>query len=152
MSVISTIDDLNYPEKTTAYYIVNAPYVFSACWKVCFFSIHVCQTDDVDSSLLNILHLGANLKLYLWQVVRPLLQERTRNKVQVLPGSGKDELLKVWKLLTTLISGQFLLLHKCTGNRFEKLSFSVHDVCLHVDTAHFIQSVISYLICLTFIS
>ncbi|KAI8557447.1 hypothetical protein RHMOL_Rhmol04G0011700 [Rhododendron molle] len=61
LSVISTIDDLNYPEKTTAYYIVNAPYVFSACWKV----------------------------------VRPLLQERTRNKVQVLPGSGKDELLKI---------------------------------------------------------
>ncbi|KAH7843227.1 hypothetical protein Vadar_014118 [Vaccinium darrowii] len=61
LSVISTIDDLNYPEKTTTYYIVNAPYVFSACWKV----------------------------------VRPLLQERTRNKVQVLSGSGKDELLKI---------------------------------------------------------
>lgn len=111
---------------------------------------HSCLSDR--GRLLNILHLGVNLKLYLWQVVRPLLQERTRNKVQVLPGSGKDELLKVWKLLATLISGQFLLLHKCTGNRFEKLSFSVHDVCLHVDTAHFIQSVISYLICLTFIS
>lgn len=61
LSVISTIDDLNYPEKTQTYYIVNAPYIFSACWKV----------------------------------VRPLLQERTRRKVQVLSGSGKDELLKI---------------------------------------------------------
>lgn len=35
LTVISTIDDLNYPEKTDTYYIVNAPYIFSACWKVC---------------------------------------------------------------------------------------------------------------------
>lgn len=34
LSVISTIDDLNYPEKTDTYYIVNAPYIFSSCWKV----------------------------------------------------------------------------------------------------------------------
>lgn len=34
LTVITTIDDLNYPEKTLTYYIVNAPYVFSACWKV----------------------------------------------------------------------------------------------------------------------
>ncbi|KAL3821141.1 hypothetical protein ACJIZ3_007046 [Penstemon smallii] len=61
LSVISTIDDLNYPEKTENYYIVNAPYIFSACWKV----------------------------------VRPLLQERTRKKVQVLSGSGRDDLLKI---------------------------------------------------------
>ncbi|RAL49117.1 unnamed protein product [Cuscuta campestris] len=58
---ISTIDDLNYPEKTETYYIVNAPYIFSSCWKV----------------------------------VRPLLKERTRKKVQVLSGSGRDELLKI---------------------------------------------------------
>ncbi|XP_047171354.1 phosphatidylinositol/phosphatidylcholine transfer protein SFH9-like isoform X2 [Vigna umbellata] len=61
LTAISTIDDLNYPEKTDTYYIVNAPYVFSACWKV----------------------------------VKPLLQERTRRKIQVLQGSGKEELLKV---------------------------------------------------------
>ncbi|CAH9107785.1 unnamed protein product [Cuscuta epithymum] len=61
LTVISTIDDLNYPEKTETYYIVNAPYIFSACWKV----------------------------------VRPLLQERTRKKVQVLSGSGRDDLLKI---------------------------------------------------------
>ncbi|GMH24382.1 hypothetical protein Nepgr_026225 [Nepenthes gracilis] len=61
LSVISTIDDLNYPEKTETYYVVNAPYVFSACWKV----------------------------------VKPLLQERTRRKIQVLQGCGRDELLKV---------------------------------------------------------
>ncbi|PIN02715.1 Phosphatidylinositol transfer protein SEC14 [Handroanthus impetiginosus] len=61
LSVISTIDDLNYPEKTETYYIVNAPYIFSACWKV----------------------------------VKPLLQERTRKKVQVLAGSGRDDLLKI---------------------------------------------------------
>ncbi|PHU12909.1 hypothetical protein BC332_19839 [Capsicum chinense] len=61
LTAISTIDDLNYPEKTETYYIVNAPYIFSACWKV----------------------------------VRPLLQERTKKKIQVLSGSGKDELLKI---------------------------------------------------------
>ncbi|XP_058115316.1 phosphatidylinositol/phosphatidylcholine transfer protein SFH1-like [Magnolia sinica] len=61
LTIISTIDDLNYPEKTETYYIVNAPYIFSACWKV----------------------------------VKPLLQERTRRKVQVLQGCGRDELLKV---------------------------------------------------------
>ncbi|KAI3786514.1 hypothetical protein L1987_40254 [Smallanthus sonchifolius] len=61
LTVISSIDDLNYPEKTDTYYIVNAPYIFSACWKV----------------------------------VRPLLQERTRKKVQVLSGCGKEELLKI---------------------------------------------------------
>ncbi|KAK6947108.1 CRAL-TRIO lipid binding domain, partial [Dillenia turbinata] len=61
LTVISTIDDLNYPEKTDTYYIVNAPYVFSACWKV----------------------------------VKPLLQERTRRKIQVLQGNGRDELLKI---------------------------------------------------------
>ncbi|KAK0598129.1 hypothetical protein LWI29_031929 [Acer saccharum] len=61
LTIISTIDDLNYPEKTNAYYIVNVPYIFSACWKV----------------------------------VKPLLQERTRKKIQVLQGSGRDELLKI---------------------------------------------------------
>ncbi|KAJ0989704.1 hypothetical protein J5N97_008060 [Dioscorea zingiberensis] len=61
LTIISTVDDLNYPEKTDVYYIVNAPYIFSACWRV----------------------------------VRPLLQERTRKKVQVLHGSGRDELLKI---------------------------------------------------------
>ncbi|PON86301.1 CRAL-TRIO lipid binding domain containing protein [Trema orientale] len=58
---MSTIDDLNYPEKTDTYYIVNVPYIFSACWKV----------------------------------VKPLLQERTRRKIQVLQGCGRDELLKI---------------------------------------------------------
>ncbi|PSS32832.1 Phosphatidylinositol/phosphatidylcholine transfer protein [Actinidia chinensis var. chinensis] len=61
LTIISTIDDLNYPEKTLTYYIVNAPYVFSACWKI----------------------------------VKPLLHERTRTKVQVLAGCGRDDLLKV---------------------------------------------------------
>ncbi|XP_022977705.1 SEC14 cytosolic factor-like isoform X1 [Cucurbita maxima] len=61
LTILSTIDDLNYPERTTAYYIVNVPYVFSSCWKV----------------------------------VKPLLHERTRKKVQVLPGCGRDELLKI---------------------------------------------------------
>ncbi|XP_014634936.1 uncharacterized protein [Glycine max] len=61
LTAISTIDDLNYPEKTDTYYIVNVPYVFSACWKV----------------------------------VKPLLQERTWRKIQVLQGCGKEELLKV---------------------------------------------------------
>ncbi|XP_057416616.1 phosphatidylinositol/phosphatidylcholine transfer protein SFH9-like [Lotus japonicus] len=61
LTIISSIDDLNYPEKTHTYFVVNAPYIFSACWKV----------------------------------VKPLLQERTRRKMQVLPGCGRDELLKI---------------------------------------------------------
>lgn len=61
LTIISTVDDLNYPEKTDVYYIVNAPYIFSACWKV----------------------------------VKPLLQERTKRKVQVLEGCGREELLQV---------------------------------------------------------
>ncbi|XP_006657119.1 phosphatidylinositol/phosphatidylcholine transfer protein SFH2-like [Oryza brachyantha] len=61
LTAISTVDDLNYPEKTETYYIVNAPYIFSACWKV----------------------------------VKPLLQERTRKKVHVLHGCGREELLKI---------------------------------------------------------
>ncbi|GKV37376.1 hypothetical protein SLEP1_g45414 [Rubroshorea leprosula] len=61
LTKITAIDDLNYPEKTETYYIVNAPYIFSACWKV----------------------------------VKPLLQERTKKKIQVLQGCGRDELLKV---------------------------------------------------------
>ncbi|XP_062178754.1 phosphatidylinositol/phosphatidylcholine transfer protein SFH9-like isoform X2 [Phragmites australis] len=61
VTAISTVDDLNYPEKTETYYIVNAPYIYSACWKV----------------------------------VKPLLQERTRKKVHVLSGCGRDELLKI---------------------------------------------------------
>lgn len=74
LTVISSIDDLNYPEKSDAYYIVNAPYIFSACWKV----------------------------------VRPLLQERTRKKVQVLSGCGKDELLKImdYESLPHFVRGQ----------------------------------------------
>ncbi|WOL17497.1 phosphatidylinositol/phosphatidylcholine transfer protein SFH11-like [Canna indica] len=61
LTMMSTVDDLNYPEKTLTYYVVNAPYVFSACWKV----------------------------------VKPLLQERTKIKIQVLQGCGRDELLKI---------------------------------------------------------
>ncbi|WCJ33121.1 Sec14p-like phosphatidylinositol transfer family protein [Euphorbia peplus] len=61
LTTISAVDDLNYPEKTETYYIANAPYIFSACWKV----------------------------------VKPLLQERTRRKIQVLQGCGTDELLKI---------------------------------------------------------
>lgn len=61
LTIISSIDDLNYPEKTLTYYIVNAPYIFSACWKV----------------------------------VKPLLHERTKKKIQVLSGCGQDELLKI---------------------------------------------------------
>ncbi|AQK60005.1 Sec14p-like phosphatidylinositol transfer family protein [Zea mays] len=61
LTSISTVDDLNYPEKTETYYVVNVPYIFSACWKV----------------------------------VKPLLQERTKKKVKVLTGCGRDELLKI---------------------------------------------------------
>nr|KAJ0207458.1 hypothetical protein LSAT_V11C500256630 [Lactuca sativa] len=34
LTTISTVHDLNYPEKTITYYIVNVPYVFLAYWKL----------------------------------------------------------------------------------------------------------------------
>lgn len=40
VSLMATIDDLNYPEKTETYYIVNAPIIFSACWKVYTLACH----------------------------------------------------------------------------------------------------------------
>lgn len=46
LTVISTIDDLNYPEKTETYYIVNAPYIFSACWKVCIYHIIIIKMNS----------------------------------------------------------------------------------------------------------
>ncbi|GFP93467.1 phosphatidylinositol/phosphatidylcholine transfer protein sfh2 [Phtheirospermum japonicum] len=52
MTIISSIDDLNYPEKTVTYYIVNAPYVFSACWKIMDYSSlpHFCRKRSSGSS------------------------------------------------------------------------------------------------------
>jgi hypothetical protein len=102
LSVISTIDDLNYPEKTTTYYIVNAPYVFSACWKV----------------------------------VRPLLQERTRNKVQVLSGSGKDELLKIMDYSS--------LPHFCKREGSGSSKSKTTDICFSLDHP-FHQQVYNYI-------
>lgn len=37
LTIVSSIDDQNYPEKTHTYFIVNAPYIFSACWKVSYY-------------------------------------------------------------------------------------------------------------------
>ncbi|GMP75886.1 hypothetical protein CsSME_00032815 [Camellia sinensis var. sinensis] len=90
LSIISTIDDLNYPEKTLTYYIVNAPYIFSACWKV----------------------------------VKPLLHERTRKKIQVLSGSGQDDLLKVRQFLIYLLVVNFFLFYYYFISR----NFTVLDV------------------------
>ncbi|KAL8505413.1 hypothetical protein ACS0TY_016591 [Phlomoides rotata] len=93
LSAISTIDDLNYPEKTDTYYIVNAPYIFSACWKVWHkypYDIH-----SILHSLIQHSTIYLDPLLSFFQVVRPLLQERTRKKVQVLSGSGREELLNI---------------------------------------------------------
>lgn len=98
LTVISTIDDLNYPEKTDTYYIVNAPYVFSTCWKVslCLPSLerHPNSFSSIRSKTKSTI-LTLSLSIYFSKVVKPLLQERTRRKVQVLQGCGRDELLKV---------------------------------------------------------
>ncbi|KAG8094747.1 hypothetical protein GUJ93_ZPchr0012g19616 [Zizania palustris] len=93
LTAISTVDDLNYPEKTETYYIVNVPYIFSACWKV----------------------------------VKPLLQERTRKKVHVLHGCGRDELLK--------IMDHSSLPHFCLreGTGSSKNSSSDIDSCFSLD-------------------
>ncbi|KAJ9180806.1 hypothetical protein P3X46_009013 [Hevea brasiliensis] len=93
LTIISTVDDLNYPEKTKTYYIVNAPYIFSACWKV----------------------------------VKPLLQERTRKKVQVLPGNGRDELLKIMDLTS--------LPHFCTkeGSGSSQHAENATESCYSLD-------------------
>lgn len=86
LTAMATIDDLNYPEKTDTYYIVNAPYIFSACWKVCVNALLLKKFTSFASKCLT---------LNRCQVVKPLLQERTRRKIQVLQGCGRDELLKV---------------------------------------------------------
>ncbi|XP_010929043.2 phosphatidylinositol/phosphatidylcholine transfer protein SFH2 [Elaeis guineensis] len=93
LTIISTIDDLNYPEKTETYYIVNAPCIFSACWKV----------------------------------VKPLLQERTRRKVRVLHGCGRDELLKVMDYAS--------LPHFCRreGSGSSRYSSAEADDCFSLD-------------------
>ncbi|KAL9259076.1 SEC14 cytosolic factor-like protein [Drosera capensis] len=98
LTAISTIDDLNYPEKTETYYIVNAPYIFSTCWKV----------------------------------VKPLLQERTRRKIQVLQGCGRDELLKVMDYAS--------LPHFCKkegsgSSRYSRNGLTTTDNCFSLDHA-----------------
>ncbi|KAG6525892.1 hypothetical protein ZIOFF_015864 [Zingiber officinale] len=105
VSLMATIDDLNYPEKTETYYIVNAPYIFSACWKV----------------------------------VKPLLQERTRRKVQVLDGCGKDELLKIMDYAS--------LPHFCkrNGSRSSRYSSLDSDDCYSFDHP-FHQEFYSYIV------
>ncbi|KAG7012663.1 Protein real-time [Cucurbita argyrosperma subsp. argyrosperma] len=52
LTIISTIDDLNYPEKTNTYFIVNAPYIFSSCWKIMDYSSlpHFCKREGSGSS------------------------------------------------------------------------------------------------------
>ncbi|WOL19194.1 hypothetical protein Cni_G27991 [Canna indica] len=104
LTTISTVDDLNYPEKTGTYYIVNAPYIFSACWKV----------------------------------VKPLLQERTRRKVQVLQGCGRDELLKIMDCTS--------LPHFCKreGSGSSRHSSSRTDDCFSFDHP-FHQELYSYI-------
>ncbi|XP_064992037.1 SEC14 cytosolic factor-like [Musa acuminata AAA Group] len=104
LTIISTIDDLNYPEKTETYYIVNAPCIFSACWKV----------------------------------VKPLLQERTRRKVQILQGCGRDELLKIMDYAS--------LPHFCKreGSGSSQHSSSGSDNCFSFDH-HFHQQLYSYI-------
>lgn len=107
MTAISTVDDLNYPEKTETYYIVNVPYMFSACWKV-YNPHHIYIKINLHSPPLfptlsfppkNRLKSNSFRPL---QVVKPLLQERTKRKIQVLQGNGRDELLKVRKEFTLL--------------------------------------------------
>ncbi|KAM3212606.1 hypothetical protein ACQJBY_065580 [Aegilops geniculata] len=91
LTAISAVDELNYPEKAETYYIVNTPYIFSACWKV----------------------------------VKPLLQERTRKKVHVLSGRGKDELLK--------IMDHSSIPHFCRREGPSKASLSSVDDCFSLD-------------------
>ncbi|KAJ0791647.1 putative CRAL-TRIO lipid binding domain-containing protein [Helianthus annuus] len=87
LTTISTVDDLNYPEKTITYYIVNVPYIFSACWKV--------SSIQLTPLLLKNNNHYANYEFWHMQVVKPLLQERTKLKIRVLQGGGRDELLKI---------------------------------------------------------
>eukprot|EP00262_Sarcandra_glabra_P007477 TRINITY_DN20304_c0_g1_i1.p1 TRINITY_DN20304_c0_g1~~TRINITY_DN20304_c0_g1_i1.p1 ORF type:complete len:337 (-),score=45.01 TRINITY_DN20304_c0_g1_i1:479-1489(-) len=104
LTIISTVDDLNYPEKTDTYYIVNAPYIFSACWKV----------------------------------VKPLLQERTRKKMQVLQGCGRDDLLKIMDYVS--------LPHFCRreGSGSSRYSTPGEDDCFSLDHP-FHQQLYSYI-------
>jgi len=50
---------------------------------------------------ISTLKLSSSCFIDNWQVVKPLLQERTRKKVHVLKGCGMEELLKVNNGITT---------------------------------------------------
>ncbi|KAK4751565.1 hypothetical protein SAY87_005047 [Trapa incisa] len=106
LTTISTIDDLNYPEKTETYYIVNPPRIFSACWKV----------------------------------VNPLLQERTRRKIQVLHGCPTDELLKIMDYSS--------LPHFCRGesspSSYDSDNVTSSDDCFSLDH-NFHQQLYNYI-------
>lgn len=68
-------------------YILSMLEGFSLCYP------HLCH---IISQFLFFIQLQNQCNTWNFeQVVKPLLQERTRNKVQVLPGCGRDELLKV---------------------------------------------------------
>lgn len=56
-------------------------------------AILLCLTFKTMTGLLHL--IKKCLMLNYLQVVKPLLQERTRKKIQVLQGCGRDELLKV---------------------------------------------------------
>ncbi|KAI3995155.1 hypothetical protein MKX01_031957, partial [Papaver californicum] len=75
------------------YYVVNVPYIFSACWKV----------------------------------VKPLLQKKTRKKIQVLQGCGRDELLKIIDLES--------IPHLCRkeGSGSSRHSSNGNDDCFSLD-------------------
>lgn len=115
LTIISSIDDLNYPEKTHTYFIVNAPYIFSACWKVSYYCYQKNKIDVVPYGLVSCMIFLFNIALEsVWrpqqdvntihyQVVKPLLHERTRRKVQVLSGCGREELLNVRFLFLLLL-------------------------------------------------
>ncbi|XP_022877916.1 phosphatidylinositol/phosphatidylcholine transfer protein SFH3 isoform X2 [Olea europaea var. sylvestris] len=92
LTIISSIDDLNYPEKTVTYYIVNAPYIFSACWKIMDYSSlpHFCRkrssgsSEHSDSYLVNCYSLDHPFHQQLYNYIKQqsLIRETVKPRKQ----------------------------------------------------------------------
>ena len=66
LTIISSIDDLNYPEKTNTYYIANAPYIFSACWKVRFLPLNKdIVPHDFASRMISLFNIAVSVEFLL---------------------------------------------------------------------------------------
>ncbi|GJX44631.1 COP9 signalosome complex subunit 1 [Tanacetum coccineum] len=83
LTVISSVDDLNYPENMDTCYIVNTPYVFSACWKYMY---HLQRKYQLSS--FNLLRHTAPIEISLRLNTRTCLRSDIEQHTQPLSFVG----------------------------------------------------------------